>query len=624
MTPSTVDAQLADKLILLPHLAETLARLVEENRSVWVELNTPENTAISIFKLEGADIAGYLQRRTSNDVLALAVGEGHANTFLDKKAYLQAVFSLHRAEETVFYALMPSVLASAFEQEVLRFKIMEQFTCTNATTQWQVVAHWSGGVSAHQKANSIRGDEQTGAYKITAPFWVFGSQGEALNAKVLLAPLTEPYQPAQGTLSLDFSTFKALQGLWGVPAWGTDLSPTVQLPETGLEHWTVSYTKGCFLGQETVARVRTYGGVQQTLMGVKLNLVTHSAQPLQSMLTENTSQPWQVFLDDKKVALITSGVIDEATQTLYGLAYLNRAFRLPGVQVQPFTLQLGNSQSIPIALEIVLLPFKEGLPSALPVNDDEATRSQASTQSAQRLHEVAMGHFVENRTEAALQVLNQLLASHPNFLEAYETKGVLLSRLARYEEAIETMHQLLEKNDKHVMAYTNLSVFWLKLNDKDQAEHYKAKATSVAMGLKMAEAMAKKAAMQQQESAPIAEVSEADALANHQKKLEEKIALFQHALQFAPTDALAHYGLGTTYLELHQLEAAASAFEQAITFNPKHSQAYLQWAETLFALQHFQATAEVLASGIPVASTRGDLQPLAQMKTLQEKVVPFL
>jgi cytochrome c-type biogenesis protein CcmH/NrfG len=144
------------------------------------------------------------------------------------------------------------------------------------------------------------------------------------------------------------------------------------------------------------------------------------------------------------------------------------------------------------------------------------------------------------------------------------------------------------------------------------------------MGLKMAEAMAKKAAMQQQESAPIAEVSEADALSNHQKKLEEKIALFQHALQFAPTDALAHYGLGTTYLELHQLEAAASALEQAVTFNPKHSQAYLQWAETLFALQHFQATAEVLASGIPVASLRGDLQPLAQMKTLQEKVVPFL
>jgi tetratricopeptide (TPR) repeat protein len=240
---------------------------------------------------------------------------------------------------------------------------------------------------------------------------------------------------------------------------------------------------------------------------------------------------------------------------------------------------------------------------------------------------VAMSHFVENRTEEALQVLNQLLENYPDFLEAYETKGVLLSRLARYDEAIATMHQLLAKNDKHVMAYTNLSIFWLKLNDKDQAEHYKAKATSVAMGLKMAEAMAKKAALQQIAGATATASTpntEAEQLALHKQKLEEKITLFQHALQFAPTDALAHYGLGTTYLELHQLEAAARAFEQAVSFNPKHSQAYLQWAEALFSLQQFKAVADVLAKGIPVASARGDLQPLAQMKTLQEKVTPFL
>jgi cytochrome c-type biogenesis protein CcmH/NrfG len=139
--------------------------------------------------------------------------------------------------------------------------------------------------------------------------------------------------------------------------------------------------------------------------------------------------------------------------------------------------------------------------------------------------------------------------------------------------------------------------------------------------------MEKKAEIKKTTAAPATSVSvetEAEALAQHQKKLEEKIALFQHALQFAPTDSLAYYGLGTTYLELHQLEAASAAFEKAVTLNPKHSQGYLQWAETLFALQQYQAVADVLTKGIPVASTRGDLQPLAQMKTLQEKISPFL
>ncbi|MCS6266093.1 MAG: tetratricopeptide repeat protein [Vampirovibrio sp.] len=611
------------RLFVSQSLATEIPSFWQQNATYSVALATAE---VSLFKLAGADVAGYLQRRTSNDVLALAVGQGQANTFLDKKAYVQAVFSLHRVDETVFYALVPTVLATKFLEEVNRFKIMEQFTCVDETVQWQVIAQFgitSTGLS-EKKANHI--DPTTsGGYQITAPFWVFGSQGLLLNATVSLVPNNQPVQVSEKTTPLDLTTFKALQCLWGVPHWGRDLTHETQLPETGLEHDTVSYTKGCFLGQETVARVRTYGGIQQTLMGVKITPKNLIESKFATFLSTSPQSPWYLFHEEKRMAEITSGVLDESTQTLYGLAYLNRSFRLPGVQAQSFILKNGENQEITVSLEIILLPFAEGFPSDTKTTENDQSPSQH--QQAQRLHEVAMSHFVENRTEEALLVLNQLLENYPNFLEAYETKGVLLSRLSRFEEAIATMHQLLEKNDKHVMAYTNLSIFWLKLNDKDQAEHYKAKATSVAMGLKMSEAMAKKAALQKTTAAPATSVSvetEVEALAQHQKKLEEKIALFQHALQFAPTDSLAYYGLGTTYLELHQLEAAAAAFEKAVTLNPKHSQGYLQWAETLFALQQYQAVADVLTKGIPVASTRGDLQPLAQMKTLQEKTSPFL
>ena len=42
------------------------------------------------------------------------------------------------------------------------------------------------------------------------------------------------------------------------------------LPETGLEQHTVSYTKGCYLGQEVIARVRTYGALPFGLRGLVL------------------------------------------------------------------------------------------------------------------------------------------------------------------------------------------------------------------------------------------------------------------------------------------------------------------------------------------------------------------
>jgi folate-binding protein YgfZ len=542
---------------------------------------------------------------------------------------MQAVFSLHRAEESTFYALVPAGLTSHFEQEMNRFKIMEQFICINETQQWQVFGQFGGSIPATitpEKANSIKVSPSSG-FEIIAPFWVFGSQTAPLNARLWLVPANQSWAEQPPSAPLDLATFQVLQRLWGVPQWGIEFTQQTQLPELGLEHWLVSYTKGCFLGQETVARVRTYGGVQQTLMGVKITPKSNQNFDFTAFLTAQEATPWHLFCEQKGMGTITSGVLDVATQTLYGLAYLNRAFRLPGMQSQPFTLKNNaDGQEHVVSLEITLLPFSEGIAHHAK-NATPDVLASAQGQPAQRLHEVAMAHFVENRPEEALLVLNELLAHYPDFLEAYETKGVLLSRMGRYEEAIATMHQLLEKNEKHVMAYTNLSIFWLKLEDKEQAEHYKAKATSVAMGLKMAEAMAKKAALQPMadaQSTVMDAQTATEALIEHQKKLVEKIALFQHALQFSPTDSLAHYGLGTTYLELHQLDAAAAAFEQAVTLNPKHSQGYLQWAETLFALQQFQQVATVLATGIPVASTRGDLQPLAQMKRLQEKISPFL
>jgi len=40
------------------------------------------------------------------------------------------------------------------------------------------------------------------------------------------------------------------------------------LPETGLEQQVVSYSKGCYLGQEVIARIRTYGSVPNVLRGL--------------------------------------------------------------------------------------------------------------------------------------------------------------------------------------------------------------------------------------------------------------------------------------------------------------------------------------------------------------------
>ena len=51
-------------------------------------------------------------------------------------------------------------------------------------------------------------------------------------------------------------------------SFGKDISNKHILPETGLEHSSVSYNKGCYIGQEVIARIKTYGAPNFALMGL--------------------------------------------------------------------------------------------------------------------------------------------------------------------------------------------------------------------------------------------------------------------------------------------------------------------------------------------------------------------
>ena len=205
--------------------------------------------------------------------------------------------------------------------------------------------------------------------------------------------------------------------------------------------------------------------------------------------------------------------------------------------------------------------------------------------------------------------------------------------MERFDEAIEVMNRLLAIQPDKVMAHTNLSVFYMKLGDKETAEVHKAKATSTAFKLKMEEVRREKERQAQlEEATPSSKPSEgeavqasetpsappekeAPALTEEQRKaLEEKIGLFEHALQFSPDDPLAHYGLGSAYLELQQYEEARPHFEATLAKQANHSQCYSQLGQCLEALGETKQAATLYEKGIEVASQRGDLMPLQSMQ----------
>jgi hypothetical protein len=133
-----------------------------------------------------------------------------------------------------------------------------------------------------------------------------------------------------GAIGMGESAWEALRIQQGRPKPDAELTEDYNPLEVGL--WqTISFSKGCYIGQETIARLNTYQGVKQYLWGIKLAQVAPIGTPL--------------LLDGEKVGILTS--CQETGSGGFGLGYLRVKAGGVGLQVQ-----IGDTVG-----EIVAVPF---------------------------------------------------------------------------------------------------------------------------------------------------------------------------------------------------------------------------------------------------------------------------
>jgi folate-binding protein YgfZ len=100
----------------------------------------------------------------------------------------------------------------------------------------------------------------------------------------------------------------------GIPRFGQDMDETTLPPEAGLEARAISYSKGCYIGQEVIARIRTYGQVAKTLRALRL---PPDLAPL-------PARGDKLFASDKEVGHLTSVIPGRA------LGYVRKEHNAPG------------------------------------------------------------------------------------------------------------------------------------------------------------------------------------------------------------------------------------------------------------------------------------------------------
>jgi len=262
------------------------------------------------------------------------------------------------------------------------------------------------------------------------------------------------------------------------------------------------------------------------------------------------------------------------------LAFLDRDHRAPGL-----ALQVELTDGTTVGAEVVLLPFHS---------------SGDAAEQARHLHERAVQSFSRGQDDTAIALLEESLRLDPSHAEAFEALGVILGRNERFHEAIDIFKRLEEIAPLEPMVHTNLSLFYMKIGDKEEAELQLARATEKRfLGMDDARTNQEQAAAEE---------------ADRRTDAERKAAMFAEVLEIDPDDPLALMGLGNALAVLEDFAAAAPHLARACTVQKDNSAAFAAHGKVLERLGRDTDAAVVYRQGVTVASRKGDLMPLREME----------
>ena len=296
----------------------------------------------------GPERAAFLHRLASNDVQRLAPGQGCHALLLNDHARIIAdlhIFALQDCHELHFHT---DAAAAKARQWLERYHFGERvemqdlhhsrgaFALQGPGAQplleslaipvhpfqpldhakWRLDGQW-----IHVMRHSLTG----------SPGYVLScdeSVAETLRRTLVRAGSTFGLQPAGGE-ALNVLRIEA-----GIPWYGRELDDTVLAPEAGLAS-AISLDKGCYIGQEIIARLDSRGQLQRALCGLRFDGATPP------------TAGGRVCLDGRDVGAITSAVYSPTLQRAIALAYLHRSAWAPETVVTTSAL----------TARVVALPF---------------------------------------------------------------------------------------------------------------------------------------------------------------------------------------------------------------------------------------------------------------------------
>src|SRR5436309_589832 len=225
--------------------------------------STPVRLGRGYVRVTGLDAADFLERMVSNEVAALAPGDVRRALLLTPKSRIVAPLSVVREEPEAFLLITEVELAEAVASALLRARFAAK--CEVSVAPLHGLLHFSD--PGRGIPNDDYGVEAWETWEEETPDGADAEQLEALRIDA------------------------------GTPRWGRELDESVLPAEAGLDETHVSFTKGCYPGQEPIARLHYRGRPNRRLRRLEV---------------EDARPGDEIVHDGKAVGRVTSAVPGKA------------------------------------------------------------------------------------------------------------------------------------------------------------------------------------------------------------------------------------------------------------------------------------------------------------------------
>ena len=287
--------------------------------------------------VSGTERASYLQGLFTNDIVALKAGQGCYTAYLTAQGRMIADLYAYELGDVLLLTttggvkdgVMAKLDQFIFSEDVQLGDVTGTFAQTAivgpdaAATIAAIVSGVSERALREMPEHGNTRAEWTGGAAIVTRVTDAGEPGFDLFVEHAQAGALKTALLTASVVELDEATAEAVRIEAGTPLFGRDMDEETIPLEAGIESRAISFTKGCYVGQEVIIRVlhRGHGRVARKLVGLTLD---GDQVPVAATVIRS---------GDREIGNVTSSSASPALKRPIALAYVHRDFLEPGTTV---------------------------------------------------------------------------------------------------------------------------------------------------------------------------------------------------------------------------------------------------------------------------------------------------